>query len=145
MKENNQGKVPDIHKKAVFQAPIQKVWEAVATSEGIADWFMPNDFRPEVGHEFTLQSPFGPSPCKVIELEAPHRLSFTWDTSGWVVSFELKETPDGNTEFTLIHSGWGDPEETVVKAGDKQTDVRNRMNGGWENIVNQKLRQAVEN
>ncbi|MGN9864388.1 SRPBCC family protein [Bacillus swezeyi] len=145
MKENHQQHVPDIHKKVVFHAPIQKVWEAVATSEGIAGWFMPNDFRPKIGYEFTLQSPFGPSPCKVIELEAPHRLAFSWDTSGWIVTFELNETADGNTEFTLIHSGWGDPEETVSKAGEKQADVRNRMNGGWENIVNQKLRQAVEN
>ncbi len=136
--------VPDIHKQAVFHASIEKVWEAVATSEGIAAWLMPNDFRPEIGCEFTLQSPFGPSPCKVIELDAPHRLAFSWDTSGWIVTFELKELSAEKTEFTLIHSGWGAPEETVSKAGEKQADVRNRMNGGWETIVNQKLRQAVE-
>ncbi|KKB72575.1 MULTISPECIES: SRPBCC family protein [Bacillus] len=143
MKEQN-SHVPDIHKRVTFHAPIQKVWEAVATSEGIAAWFMPNNFQPEIGHEFTLQSPYGPSPCKVIELEAPHRLSFTWDTSGWIVTFELKETAGGDTEFTLIHSGWGEPEEIVPKAGANNSDVRDRMNGGWEGLVNQKLRMAVE-
>ncbi|MCF7617473.1 SRPBCC domain-containing protein [Bacillus sonorensis] len=144
MTEQN-NRVPDIHKRVTFDAPIQNVWKAVATSEGISVWFMPNDFQPEIGYEFTLQSPFGPSPCKVIELEAPHRLAFSWDTSGWVVTFELKETDGGKTEFTLIHSGWGEPEEINPKAGQSQSSVRDTMNNGWEAIVNKKLRQAVEN
>jgi uncharacterized protein YndB with AHSA1/START domain len=142
MQTNNQSKVPDIRKTAVFHAPIQKVWEAVATSEGIASWFMPNDFKPKVGHEFTLQSPFGPSPCKVLEIDPPHRLSFSWDES-WRVSFELKEL-DGKTEFTLIHSGWGDPNEIIQKAGEKQSVIRDRMNNGWDRIVGDNLRKVVE-
>jgi uncharacterized protein YndB with AHSA1/START domain len=142
MQTNNQSKVPDIRKTAVFHAPIQKVWEAVATSEGIASWFMPNDFEPKVGHEFTLQSPFGPSPCKVLEIDPPHRLSFSWDES-WRVSFELKEL-DGKTEFTLIHSGWGDPNEIIQKAGEKQSVIRDRMNNGWDRIVGDNLRKVVE-
>jgi uncharacterized protein YndB with AHSA1/START domain len=142
MQTNNQSKVPNIRKTAVFHAPIQKVWEAVATSEGIASWFMPNDFEPKVGHEFTLQSPFGPSPCKVLEIDPPHRLSFSWDES-WRVSFELKEL-DGKTEFTLIHSGWGDPNEIIQKAGEKQSVIRDRMNNGWDRIVGDNLRKVVE-
>ena len=51
---------------------------------------MPNDFVLEVGHEFHVQSPFGPSPCKVLEIDEPNHLSFSWDTDGWVVSFNLK-------------------------------------------------------
>jgi uncharacterized protein YndB with AHSA1/START domain len=143
MQTNNQNKVPDIRKTAVFNAPIQKVWEAVATSEGIAAWFMPNDFEPKVGHEFTLQTPFGPSPCKVLELDPPHHLSFSWDTFGWRVSFELKEL-DGKTEFTLIHSGWGEPDEIIPKSGETHSVIRNRMDNGWEALVNEKLRKVVE-
>ena len=67
------------------------MWETVSTSEGIAKWFMPNDFQQKIGHEFHLQSPFGPSPCKVTEKNPPNRLSFAWDTDGWIVSFNLKE------------------------------------------------------
>jgi uncharacterized protein YndB with AHSA1/START domain len=143
MQENNQGTLPDIRQTILFNAPIQKVWEAVSTSEGIAAWFMPNDFQPEVGHEFHLQSPFGPSPCKVLELDPPNRLSFSWDVSGWIVTFELKEL-DEKTEFTLIHSGWGEPDEIIPKAGAKHSVIRDRMNQGWESLVKENLRKFVE-
>ena len=105
MENNNQNTIPDIKQTIMIDAPIQKVWEKVSTAEGIESWFMPNDFKPEVGHEFHLQSPFGPSPCKVTEINPPHSLSFTWDTDGWFVTFLLQEAGD-KTEFTLNHGGW---------------------------------------
>ncbi|MCY9141039.1 SRPBCC domain-containing protein [Peribacillus frigoritolerans] len=133
----------DIKKTIILEAPIQKVWDTVSTAEGIASWFMPNDFQPKVGHEFHVQSPFGPSPCKVTELDAPHRLSFSWDTDGWFISFLLKEV-DGKTEFTLIHGGWKEPDTILTKPNEKSSVIRDRMNHGWEQIVNQGLKKAVE-
>ncbi|WP_163100587.1 SRPBCC family protein [Peribacillus alkalitolerans] len=132
----------DIKKTVIFDAPIEKVWETVSTAEGIAAWFMPNDFQPEVGHEFHLQSPFGPSPCKVVEIDPPNSLEFTWDTEGWFVSFNLKEV-EGKTEFTLIHGGWKHPDEILPKANLKSSEVQNRMDHGWTAIV-EKLRKVVE-
>ncbi|WP_421380630.1 SRPBCC family protein [Bacillus salacetis] len=136
-------KVQDIQQTATFKAPIDKVWETVSTSEGISSWFMPNDFVPEVGREFHIQSPFGPSPCKVLEVEKPNKISFSWDTDGWVVTFLLKEKGD-ETEFTLIHSGWKEAETVLPKAREKSSIVRDRMNGGWTGIVNEKLRKVLE-
>lgn len=133
----------DIKMTVILEAPIQKVWDTVSTAEGIASWFMPNDFQPKVGHEFHVQSPFGPSPCKVTELDAPHRLSFSWDTDGWFISFLLKEV-DGKTEFTLIHGGWKEPDTILTKPNEKSSVIRDRMNHGWEQIVNQGLKKAVE-
>lgn len=133
----------DIKKTVILEAPIQKVWDTVSTAEGIASWFMPNDFQPKVGHEFHVQSTFGPSPCKVTELDAPHRLSFSWDTDGWFISFLLKEV-DGKTEFTLIHGGWKEPDTILTKPNEKSSVIRDRMNHGWEQIVNQGLKKAVE-
>ncbi|MBM7587386.1 uncharacterized protein YndB with AHSA1/START domain [Bacillus pakistanensis] len=133
----------DIKQTVIYEAPIQKVWNTVSTSEGIASWFMPNDFEPKVGHEFHLQSPFGPSPCKVLEIDEPNRLSFSWDTDGWIVSFTLKELGD-KTEFTLIHSGWKDRDTILPKANEKSSVIRNRMDNGWVDIVNERLRKAVE-
>nr|WP_191562734.1 SRPBCC domain-containing protein [Metabacillus idriensis] len=138
----NQNTLQDIKQTVVYNAPIEKVWNSVSTSEGIAAWFMPNDFKPEMGYEFHLQSPFGPSPCKVIELVPPHRLSFEWDTEGWFVTFILKEL-DGKTEFTLIHGGWKEADTILPKANEKSFIIRGRMDHGWTQIV-ENLRKIVE-
>lgn len=140
---DNQHTLQDIKKTVILEAPIQQVWDTVSTAEGIASWFMPNDFQPKVGHEFHVQSPFGPSPCKVTELDAPHRLSFSWDTDGWFISFILKEL-DGKTEFTLIHGGWKEPETILPKPNEKSSVIRERMDHGWEQIVQAKLKKVVE-
>ncbi|WP_332629471.1 SRPBCC family protein [Halalkalibacter flavus] len=136
---------PEIRKNTVFQAKIDKVWQAVATAEGIESWFMPNDFKQELGSEFTIQSPFGPTACKVTELDPPNRLVFTWGEDGWVITFELTDLGD-KTEFTLIHSGWGEPQEIVPGPGPDQSnsEIRNRMNNGWDSIVYDDLRKVVE-
>ncbi|MGG2065645.1 SRPBCC family protein [Bacillus sp. S14(2024)] len=133
----------DIKQTIVLEAPIQKVWETVSTAEGIALWFMPNDFQPEVGHEFHIQSPFGPSPCKVLEIDAPHQLSFAWDTDGWIVSFILKDLGD-KTEFTLIHGGWKEPDFILPKPNQKSSVIRENMAYGWNGIVNEKLKKVIE-
>lgn len=133
----------DIKQTVIFEAPIQKVWAKVSTSEGIALWFMPNDFEAREGHEFHVQSPFGPSPCKVLEVDEPNKISFSWDTDGWVVSFLLKDL-GGKTEFTLIHGGWKSPDTFLPKANEKSSVIRERMNFGWVNIVNERLKKVVE-
>lgn len=128
MGNNASNTLPDIRQTLLLNAPIQKVWNAVATSEGIAAWFMPNDFRPELGYEFHLEAgPFGKSPCKVTELDPPNRLSFAWGKD-WTLTFELVQR-DGKTEFTLIHGGW-DPDK-VTEFGEAHTIVRERMAEGW--------------
>ncbi|MDP4172153.1 MAG: SRPBCC domain-containing protein, partial [Bacillota bacterium] len=70
--ENNTT-LTDIIRTAEFNAPIQKVWNAVATAEGLEAWFMPNDFEPVEGHEFHLNAgQFGMSPCKVTKVDPPN-------------------------------------------------------------------------
>ncbi|MEH7464054.1 SRPBCC domain-containing protein [Bacillus thuringiensis] len=133
----------DIKQTIVLEAPIQKVWDTVSTAEGIALWFMPNDFQLEVGYEFHIQSPFGPSPCKVLEIDAPHHLSFAWDTDGWIVSFLLKDL-GGKTEFTLIHGGWKEPDFILPKPNEKSSVIREKMAFGWMGIVNEKLKKVIE-
>src|SRR3954470_8222339 len=143
METNNQTKLDDIKQTVMMEAPIEKVWNKVSTSEGIEAWFMPNDFELKEGREFHLQSPFGPSPCKVLEIDEPYRLSFSWDTDGWIVTFILKELGDA-TEFTLIHGGWKHPDEIVPKGNEKTSVIHDRMDNGWEAIVNEGLKKAIE-
>ena len=142
---NKQNKIEDIKQTVIYHAPIQKVWETVSTAEGIASWFMTtDDFQPIVGQEFHLQSPFGPSPCKVLEVSEPNLLKFSWDTDGWIVSFILKDLGNQKTEFTLIHGGWGEKEAIISKANTESSVIRDRMNHGWIDIVNVKLKKVVE-
>ncbi|EWG11334.1 SRPBCC family protein [Cytobacillus firmus] len=135
-------KLQDIKQTVILNTPIEKVWKKVSTSEGIEAWFMPNDFKAELGYEFYIQSPFGPSPCKVTELDEPNRLSFEWDKDGWFVSFILKDL-DGKTEFTLIHGGWKQSDELVEKAQAESAVIRERMSQGWTGILAM-LGKAVE-
>ncbi|MCX7568766.1 SRPBCC domain-containing protein [Tumebacillus sp. DT12] len=125
--------VPDIRHTYVYAAPIQKVWEAVSTSEGLSAWFMKNDIAPVLGHTFTIHSPYGDQSCEVTVVEPPTRLAFTWGTQ-WLITIELEEQADGKTEVTLTHSGW--VEEMAAN--------RERMNHGWQEILDQRLRLAVE-
>lgn len=136
-------RVQEIRKETVFKAPIERVWEAVATAEGIAEWFMPNDFKAEVGHEFIIESQFERSKCKVLTVDRPNEVTFTWGDQGWVVSFLLEEQGD-ETTFTLIHGGWGAPDELMKPTSRTQAAVRDTMNGGWEKLVNVSLRKVVE-
>lgn len=126
----------EIRKNVLINAPIEKVWEAVATSEGIASWWMPSTFEPIVGKEFILHAgQYGDSPCKVTELNDLDRVSFEWGKD-WQLTFELKQQ-DEKTEFTLIHSGWDG--EKITEFGQPHAVVYSFMAGGWEKIVNEKL------
>ncbi len=134
--------LPEIRKTLELKAPIGKVWQAVSTAEGLQAWWMENTFKAEKGHEFVVRSEhFGESPCRVTELEPPRRLSFAWGKD-WTLTFELEETEEGGTRFTLIHSGWNADAQTEF--GQPHPVVRGIMDGGWEKIVHQSLADYVD-
>ncbi|MCL4395200.1 MAG: SRPBCC domain-containing protein [Chloroflexi bacterium] len=133
------GALPDIRKTIVLNAPIDRVWNAVATSDGLAAWWMPNDFKPALGHEFVLHTgQYGDSPCKVTEFDPPNRLGFDWGKD-WHLAFELREV-GGKTEVTLIHSGWDSDKVTEFKQ--PHTTIRGVMEGGWGDLA--RLRKYIE-
>jgi uncharacterized protein YndB with AHSA1/START domain len=131
MTNESYNKLPDIVRTVVMNAQIEKVWNAIATSDGLAVWLMPNNFQPIMGYEFTFKSQpqrdwDGICYCKVKELEPPTKLGFTWcgNNLEQYVSFELKDLGD-KTEFTLIHSGWSE----------ENTQLREIMYDGWGYIL----------
>ncbi|WP_242220803.1 SRPBCC domain-containing protein [Bacillus cereus group sp. BfR-BA-01380] len=134
--------LPEIRKTVVINAPIEKVWKAVSTSEGIASWWMPSTFEPIEGHDFILHAgQYGDSPCKVTEINPMNRVGFDWGKD-WHLTFDLKELEDGKIEFTLIHSGWD--AEKVTEFGQPHSVVQGFMNGGWEKIVKETLPVKIE-
>lgn len=138
----HQGTLPEIRKTVILNAPIEKVWKAVATSRGIAAWWMENTFEPVAGHEFVLKSgQFGDSPCKVTEVDPPNKLGFDWGKD-WHLELLLVALADGKTEFTLIHSGW--EADKLTEFGQPHPVIRGIMDGGWESLVHKALVQYVE-
>lgn len=136
-------KLENVVKTITLNAPIEKVWETVTNADKIASWLMPNDFKPIEGHEFTIQSPFGPSVCKVEQVDAPYFVRFAWDTDCWFVTFELKPLGE-QTVFTLTHGGWKEASYIIPKANIPTEVVLQNMENGWTMIVGQKLKQVVE-
>lgn len=129
--------LPEIREIIVLNAPIEKVWKAVSTAEGIAGWWMTNTFQPVFGHEFVLHAgPYGDSPCRVTEFEPMVKVGFDWDKD-WHLTFKLKDLGNGQTEFTLIHSGFDADKST--RFGQPHSVVRKVMGDGWEKIVKESL------
>lgn len=131
----NHSKLKDIKKNVTLNSSKDKVWDAIATSEGIAGWWMPNNFEAEEGKAFTLHAgKFGDVPCKVTQIEPKNIVSFDWGKD-WNLTFKLKEIDQDTTEFTLIHSGWDENKQTEF--GQPHSVVQSFMDDGWEDIVNQ--------
>ena len=78
-----------------YDHPIERVWDAVTTPEGLAEWFpAPVRFEGDVAD-------FGDEKGKVLAFEPPHRLAFTWGDDQ--LEFELRTEGDG-TVFVLTHT-----------------------------------------
>lgn len=82
--------------------PIGRVWAAITTSEGLADWWLPfpADIKIDlaVGGVLTFSaSEFGGEPlrCTVLELDPPHRLVHTHFDPAITLCWELAEEGAG--------------------------------------------------
>lgn len=116
----------------------EAVWEYLTKPELIAQWLMPSDFKPALGHEFRFttkplpQFDFdGIAHCKVLEIVPFKKLVYSWKggidgrtTLDSVVTWVLTETATG-TELQLEHSGFVNENTTIYAA----------MNGGWEKNI----------
>lgn len=116
--------------------PPEKVWRALTQSELLADWMMPNDFQPVVGHrfKFTAQPAAnwdGVVKCEVLEVSPHTRLSYRWgvggDTPGAIVSVvTLTLTPTGKgTHLRMEQSGFRPDQERNLQGA----------NYGWQRFL----------
>jgi uncharacterized protein YndB with AHSA1/START domain len=103
----------DVLVTAVYRHPRERVWAALTSSAALAEWFMPNDFEPEVGRGFTFRTEPAPGfdgvvHCRVLELDPPARMVWSW-AGGPIettVTFTLEELRDGGTRLRAHQVGF---------------------------------------
>ena len=91
----------------------EKVWRALTDPALLAEWLLPVvDLKLEPGAAFTFRRP--PLPgwdgivnCRILEIDAPRKLSYTWVVGDMdtVVTFTLTPTASG-TRLSLVQSGF---------------------------------------
>lgn len=114
-----------IDKEVVVAAPVEEVWAAWTTREGIVTFFAP-DARVEarVGGPFEIYIDPGAPPgargadgMRFMALQRPRMLSFDWNAPPSLPEARAHRTfvvvrlePQGEraTRVTLHHTGWGD-------------------------------------
>jgi len=84
--------------------PPEKIWRALTQPHLMEEWLMKNDFKPDVGHKFTLTTGWGGVlDCEVLSLDRHKALSYTWNFDNEDPAFALQST----VTFTLTPTPTG--------------------------------------
>ena len=127
----------DIDATVSYPYPVNRVWEALTSSDALAAWLMPNDFKPVAGHRFTFRTKPRPGfdgivRCEVLELDPPRRMVWAWaggniDTT---VTFTLEETAGAGTRLRMHQVGFH---------GLGAQLTRRILASGWPGILRKRL------
>lgn len=105
-----------------FKSSIEQVWNALTDSDALAKWIWKNDFKPTVGEKFQFRSEpnewwDGIVNGEVLEVEEPHKLSYTWASAGetTTITWTLKTDSEDGTHLHFEQTGFS--EETKATKG----------------------------
>lgn len=90
-----------VWERLFLDVDVDRLWEAVATREGLGRWFMPTPFEIEPGGRFSFQGGWDGTIAEVVR---PHRIVFVPDgpdAGDAYLRFEL-EPAEGGALFRLI-------------------------------------------
>ena len=103
----------DLRFEMIYPHSPERVWRALTSREELAQWLMPNDFEPRIGHKFHLLGKPRPGfdgrlQCEVIEMEEHRRFAYRWlgGTLDTVVRILLEPAEQGGTKLVLEHNGF---------------------------------------
>ena len=112
---------PDVSLDYQLKSSIEEVWEALTDSDMLAKWIWENDFNAVVGHKFQFRTRpnewwDGIVDGKVLEVEKPQKLSYTWISAGEtnMITWTLKTSSDG-THLHFEQTGFS--EQTKATKG----------------------------
>ena len=123
-----------------FDHPPARVWHALTDPAKLRQWFMDSDFdfRPELGHRFTLDmGQFGTTRCEVLALEPERLLRISWvnppiDTTvtWWLVA------EGSGTRMFFEHAGFD-------LADPRQRRAYDGMSSGWRSKIHARLGEVL--
>lgn len=128
-----------------FNAPINKVWEAITDKNKMKEWYFDlAEFEPKVGFEFQFTGGTDENKylhlCKVTEVIPEKKLTHSWKYDGYAgesfVTWELFDE-GGKTKVKLTHAGL----ETFPAHPDF---AQKNFAEGWTYIVGKSLMEYVE-
>lgn len=129
-----------------FDAPIQKVWEAITDKDQMKKWYFDLPaFKPKVGFEFQFSAGCEGRNylhlCKITEVIPGKKLTYSWRYDGYegnsFVTFEL--FAEGNkTRLKLTHEGL----ETFSKSNPDL--AKENFVQGWTHILGTSLKDFME-
>jgi uncharacterized protein YndB with AHSA1/START domain len=129
-----------------LNAPVQVVWQALTNATQMKNWyFATEDFIAEPGFGFVMYGEkdgnYFPIHCCILEVVTNKRLSYSWKEeslgAATIVNFELLEIGP-HTLLTLTHTGLKNTAPTLTHL------AAARQMTGWENIIQQSLKDYVE-
>ena len=93
-----------INLEATYPHPPERVWAALTDRRAMAEWLMPNDFEPRLGHRFQFRVAnakgwSGIVDCVVTELVPPRHLAYSWKS----------DKVETHVRWTLEAAGSGHP------------------------------------
>jgi uncharacterized protein YndB with AHSA1/START domain len=133
-----------IEKQAVVDAPIEEVWKAWTTTEGVKSFFAP-DAKVEArsGGPFEIYiNPYaepgmkGADDMRFMAVQEPTMITFTWNAppsnpeirrQRTMVIVRLEPAGEKRTKVTLRHVGWGD--------GGRWDEAYNYFDRTWGNVL----------
>jgi uncharacterized protein YndB with AHSA1/START domain len=114
--------VPDIRHRVCMAAPLEAVYQAIATEKGISEWWTQDGVRGVLREGSRLEFFFGqPEPAAVMEVtRLDSHGSVAWSCVGgadeWIgtkLTFDLG-AKDGDTVVLFTHADWREPSEFMA-------------------------------
>jgi len=141
--------VKTLRKEVRLPSPPADVWVALTDPLALAEWLMPNDFRPRVGHVFRFHvDPMpgfsGISECQVLEVDPPRRLVYSWTV--------LPKASDATPPPPMTVAWTLEPDGEGTRLVLEQTGLevlswwwRTSMSRGWTRMLERKLPKVLGN
>ncbi|MER5326000.1 SRPBCC domain-containing protein [Streptosporangium roseum] len=125
-----------IERVVVLRHPIERVWAALTTAEGLSRWFgsvAEIDLRPGGRAFFRWDDLDEESVATIAVVDPPHRFAFRWvieglpeaDAPQTLVDFTLEPVP-GGTRLRLVESGFAQAAADVAHSAHKANSQ------GWD-------------